>query len=168
MNGSKNEEADKLLDSVGWAILRELQLNARIPFSELGRRVGLSSPAVAERVRRMEDAGIICGYHTKINLERVGLPMTAIIRISTYPGKSPHTAALVRDIPVILECHKVTGSDCYIMKAAAASVEDLERLIDRLASCGQVTTSLVLSSPVADRVISPQDEAAEQPVFWGN
>ncbi|HLA42658.1 MAG TPA: Lrp/AsnC family transcriptional regulator [Aggregatilineales bacterium] len=147
------EETEKLLDSVGWQILRELQENARIPFSELGRRVGLSSPAVTERVRRMEDAGIISGYHVTLNLGAVGLPMQAILRIRSYAGRSPQVAAQVSEMPEILECYKVTGVDCYIMKVAVQSVEHLESIIDTLAHCGDVTTSLVLSTPVERRII---------------
>ena len=149
------EETDRLLDSVGWHILRELQANARIPFSELGRRVGLSSPAVTERVRRMEDAGIISGYHVTLNLAMVGLPMQAIMRIRAYAGRSPQIAARVCDMPEVLECHKVTGSDCYVMKVAVESVQHLEAIIDSLAHYGDVTTSLVLSTPVERRIIEP-------------
>jgi len=149
----KNDSNDKLLDNVGWAILRELQQNACIPFSELGRRIGLSSPAVAERVRRMENAGIIKGYHADVDLAAVGLSVRAIIRITLNGARNDRSDAILRDMPEILECHRVTGDDCYIMKAALRDVDHLSDLIDQLAAHGQVTTALILSSPVDGRQI---------------
>lgn len=146
------------MDEVNWRILQELQLDARISFSELGRRVGLSSPAAAERVRRLEEAGIIEGYQTKINLTSIGLPMTVIIRASTHDNHaSDKLAECVQHLPEILECHKVTGDDCYIMKAAVSSVQHLENLLDTLKQkyCNRLTTSIVLSSPVEHRMITP-------------
>jgi Lrp/AsnC family transcriptional regulator, leucine-responsive regulatory protein len=145
--------SESLLDDTGWAILRELQNNARISFTELGRRVGLSSPAVAERVRRMEEADIICGYRTDISLKHVGLAISAIITLSSYAGRSPAAAEAVRDLPEVLECHKITGDNCYIMRVAVESVEHLESFIDHLDRYGKVTTSLILSSPVENRII---------------
>jgi Lrp/AsnC family leucine-responsive transcriptional regulator len=156
------EVNDKLLDDVGWAILKELQHNARIPFSELGRRIGLSSPAVAERVRRMEDAGIIKGYRAEIDLAAVGLPVRAIIRIALFGTRNGRSDAMLQNMPEIIECHRVTGDDCYIMKVAVTSVDHLSNLIDQLATHGQVTTALVLSSPVDGRLleeITPYDGA---------
>lgn len=146
------------MDEVNWRILQELQLDARISFSELGRRVGLSSPAAADRVRRLEEAGIIEGYQTKINLASIGLPMTVIIRASTHDNHaSDKLAECVQHLPEILECHKVTGDDCYIMKAAVSSVQHLEKLLDTLKQkyCNRLTTSIVLSSPVEHRMITP-------------
>ena len=146
-----NEASEKLLDDVGWAILRELQSNARIPFSELGRRVGLSSPAVAERVRRMEDAGIIKGYRADVDLSAIGLPVRAIIRLTLHTTRNARSDAMLHDMPEILDCHRVTGEDCYIMTVALASVDHLTAFIDRLEPHGQFTSALVLSSPVDDR-----------------
>ncbi|MBZ0309389.1 MAG: Lrp/AsnC family transcriptional regulator, partial [Anaerolineae bacterium] len=104
----------EVMDEINWRILEELQQDARISFSELGRRVGLSSPAAAERVRRLEEAGIIEGYQTKINLTRLGLPMLVIIRASTHGNfASEKLAECVQHLPEILECYKVTGDDCY-------------------------------------------------------
>ena len=148
-------EIEKLLDGTGWQILRALQQNARLSYSELGQRVGLSSPAVAERVRRMEDAGIISGYHAEINVAKIGFPITAVIRMSPSPGeRCTRFTASVQDIPEVLECHRVTGSDSLVMKVVASSVEHLEELIDQLSAHGQLTTSIVLSSPVTRRIIT--------------
>lgn len=148
-------EIERLLDETGWHILEALQENARLSFSELGQRVGLSSPAVAERVRRMEDAGIITGYRAEVNTAKIGYPITAIIRISTPPGeRCTRFNAEAQEIPEVLECHRVTGSDSLIMKIMASSVEHLESLIDRLSEHGQLTTSIVLSTPVSRRILT--------------
>jgi Lrp/AsnC family leucine-responsive transcriptional regulator len=148
-------EIEKLLDGTGWQILQALQQNARLSYSELGQRVGLSSPAVAERVRRMEDAGIISGYHAEINVAKIGLPITAVIRMSPSPGeRCTRFTAFVQEVPEVLECHRVTGSDSLVMKVVASSVEHLEVIIDQLSAHGQLTTSIVLSSPVTRRIIT--------------
>lgn len=147
-------ETEKLLDTAGWQLLQALQEDARLSYTELGHRVGLSAPAVAERVRRMEDAGIISGYHAEINRAKIGFPITAIIRMSTVSGdRCTRSTAFVQDIPEVLECYRVTGSDALIMKIMASSVEHLEALIDRLSAYGQLTTSMVLSAPVTRRIV---------------
>ena len=148
-------ENERLLDETGWHILEALQENARLSFSELGQRVGLSSPAVAERVRRMEDAGIITGYRAEVNTAKIGYPITAIIRISNAPGeRCTRLTASTQSIPEVLECYRVTGSDSLIMKVMASSVEHLESLIDRISEHGQLTTSIVLSTVLDRKVIT--------------
>src|SRR5437016_10105227 len=110
-------EIEKLLDDTGWQLLQALQCNARLSYSELGQRVGLSAPAVAERVRRMEDVGIISGYHAEINRSKIGYPITAIIRMSNSAGeRCTSFMASAQNIPEVLECSRVTGSDSMIMK----------------------------------------------------
>src|SRR5438552_4462685 len=148
-------EIEKLLDDTGWQLLHALQQNARLSYSELGQRVGLSSPAVAERIHRMEDAGIISGYHVEINRSKLGYPITAIIRMSTSPGdQCSRFATFVQEIPEVLECYRVTGSDSLIMKVMASSVEHLESLIDRLSEHGQLTTSIVLSTVLSRKIVT--------------
>lgn len=154
----------KLLDDVGWRILRELQEDARLSFAELGRRVGLSLPAVAERVRRMEDAGIITGYHAEVNLQMVGLPIMAFIQIKVPGEKYPSITALARDLPQVLECHHLTGTDSFIMKVAAVSISHLETLITRLSTHGETTTSVVLSSPTTKQVIEREASNKDEKV----
>ena len=157
-------EIEKLLDDTGWQLLQALQCNARLSYSELGQRVGLSSPAVAERIHRMEDAGIISGYHDEINRSKIGYPITAIIRMSSSPGEyCTHLSAYAQEIPEVLECYRVTGSDALVMKVMASSVDHLESLIDRLSSHGQLTTSMVLSAPVTKRVLTPVAENFREP-----
>lgn len=148
-------QPDKLLDDIGRQILRALQEDARISFSELGRRVGLSSPAVAERVRRMEEGGIIQGYRALVSYERLGFPITAFIRVST-PASRMHEADLIAEkIPEVLECHHLTGTDCLILKVVVSSVGHLEEVINQMGHYGQTTTSIVLSSPVTSRILEP-------------
>lgn len=143
----------KLLDAKGWAILRELQLDARLSFAELGRRVGLSTPAVAERVRNLEAAGIVTGYRAEVDPKKLGRPILALVRLSVVGDVLQRVTALVRAMPEVLECHRGTGEDSFSLKAAVASVAHLEALIDRLTPFGTTSTSLVLSSPVERRVI---------------
>ena len=137
------------LDEKGWRILDALQDNARIPFSELGRRVGLSAPAVAERVRRMEDAGLITGYRLELGLEKLGFPIVAIIRVAAPEEKCARLKALADSLAEVLECHHVTGADAYVLKVAATSVKHLESVIEAIARHGGTpATAVVLSSPV--------------------
>ncbi len=150
-------ENEKLLDDIGWHILQEMQENARISFAELGRRVGLSIPAVTERVRRMEEAGIITGYHAEVNPEKVGYPITAFIRMSITGNVSTRLTALLKDLSEVSECHRGTGGDSFIMKVRVSSIAHLEQLIEKLLPLGTPTTSIVLSSPVTKRLINRQD-----------
>jgi Lrp/AsnC family leucine-responsive transcriptional regulator len=150
------DQAHKLLDRVGWLLLRELQEDARIPFSELGRRIGLSPPAVAERVRKMEEAGIITGYRAIVDPARVGLPITALIRVKSSGGDCSRAADFLAQLPEVLECHHITGGDSFSVKAAVASVVHLEELLIQITAYGQPNSSIVLSSPVTWRPIDAQ------------
>jgi len=141
-------ETEKLLDDIGWHILRELNANARLSFSELGRRVGLSVPAVTERVRRMEDAGVIKAYRIEVNPAKIGLPITAFMRLSMVGDVYARLTALVKDVPEVVECHRVTGGDSFILKVHVSSVEHLEELIDRFTPIATTTTTVVLSTLV--------------------
>lgn len=147
--------SSKLLDDIGRQILRILQEDGRISFNELGRRVGLSSPAVAERVRRMEEAGIILGYRAVVNQARIGYPIMAFIRLSIPVSNLPQADELAKNIPEVLECHHLTGSDGVILKVVVSSVGHLEEVISHMGSCGMTTTAIVLSSPVLERPIDP-------------
>ena len=141
---------EKLLDALGWKLLTELQKDARVSFAELGRRVGLSTPAVAQRVRRMEDEGIIRAYRADISPLSVGLPITAFIRISVVGNVLLKLTARVRSMAEIVECHRGTGEDSFILKVNVVSVEHLKDVIDRLTPYGTTSTSLVLGT-IADR-----------------
>ncbi len=148
-------EIEKLLDATGCQLLQELQQDARLSYTELGQRVGLSAPAVAERVRRLEDAGIITGYRAEINRAKIGYPITAIVRVTPPAGeRCKLVTSSIENTPEVLECARVTGSDSFIMKVMASSVEHLEILLDRLSVHGQLTTSMVLSTPVKQRIVT--------------
>ena len=155
---SKN---DKLMDQIGWKLLHELQLNGRLSYAELGRRVGLTTPAVVERVKRMEEAGIIVGYHADVDPMKIGMPITAFIRMSVVGDVFAKITVVVKNSPEVVECHRGTGADSFIMKVHVRSVEHLESLIDRLTPFGTTSTSIVLSSPVEKREIRRLDEVAQ-------
>lgn len=146
-----------MIDEIGWKIIRELQLDGRISFAELGRRVGLTTPAVIERVRKLEDAKIITGYRAEIDAAKVGFPVTAFIRMSISGIDYSHIIEVAKNASEVLECHRGTGGDSFIMKVAVADVEHLQNLIDKLTPYGITTTSIVLSSPVKNRVIEPKN-----------
>lgn len=150
---ARNALRFKMIDEIDWKILKELQINARVTFAELGRRVGLTTPAVIERVRKMEDASIITGYRVEIDTAKVGLPITAFIRMSITGVDYSHIIEVAQESTEVLECHRGTGGDSFIMKVAVADVGHLQTLIDRLTPYGITTTSIVLSSPVKSRII---------------
>jgi Lrp/AsnC family leucine-responsive transcriptional regulator len=141
-------ESDGLLDDLGRNLLSILHKDARISYAELGRKIGLSPAATAERMRRMEEAGIIRGYRVDIDREALGFPLLAIVRLSCDGPKYRPFLKAVRSMDYIAECHHVAGGDAFILKVTAASVEDLERLVEKLLDFGVPTTSIVFSSPV--------------------
>ena len=149
---------ERLLDRTGLKILHALQQNARLSFSELGRQVALSSPAVAERVRKMEEAGIIGGYYARVEPEKVGLPIMAFVLLKTRAEKYPDIILLARRLPQILECHHVSGGESFIMKVIASSIPHLEDLIERLSPFGETSTLIVLSSPVVKEVLDLEEK----------
>ena len=133
---------------VNLRLLEELQTDPRLPMAELGRRIGMSAPAVTERVRRMEEAGIILGYRLDINPVPLGLAICAYIRVRPNPGQLPKIAELAGQIPEVVECHRITGDDCFILKVYFPAMDQLDRLLDLLLLYGLTTTSIVQSSPV--------------------
>jgi len=142
-------ETEHLLDDIGWNILNEMQQDARISFTELGRRVGLSTPAVTERVRKMEEAGIILGYRAQVDPIKVGLPILAFINVKVGGENLSHFMKVAATHPEVLECHRVTGSESFLIKVAVADVTHLERLLDALMPYVATTTSMVLSTALA-------------------
>src|SRR5688572_20842829 len=141
------------IDDIDRNVLKELQMDARLSYAELGRRVGLTTPAVIERVRKLEDAGVITGYRADIDTAKVGLPIIAFIRMSITGVDYSHIIEVAEQSNEVLECHRGTGGDSFIMKVAVASVEHLQEVIDRLTPYGITTTTIVLSSPVKRKTI---------------
>jgi Lrp/AsnC family transcriptional regulator, leucine-responsive regulatory protein len=139
------------IDATNMRLLEELQGDARLANAELGRRVGLSAPAVAERVARLQEVGAITGFRAEVDPRALGYSLSAVIRIRPAPRELRKVADLAQDTPEITECHRITGDDCYLMRAWVRDVEHLEELIDRFAIYGQTTTSIVQSSPVPRR-----------------
>jgi Lrp/AsnC family transcriptional regulator, leucine-responsive regulatory protein len=139
------------LDDTDLCLLAELQGDARLSLAELGRRIGLSAPAVAERLARLERDEVILGYSARLNPRALGLQLTAIIRAKPGPRQLHLVGDLARKTPEVVDCRRVTGEDCYVMTAHVRSVEHLEEVIDRFAAHGQTTTSIVQSSPVPAR-----------------
>jgi Lrp/AsnC family transcriptional regulator, leucine-responsive regulatory protein len=141
------------LDPISWRLIESLQHNARQSFAELGRRVGLSTPAVAERIHRLEDAGVITGYHASLDLSKLGTPIHVLVRL-TIPGgdqQVSRTVAVIKELPEIGRCHRITGDESFIIEANVVSIRHLEALIDRLSALGATSTSTILSSPVERR-----------------
>ncbi len=142
----------KLLDATNRAILRELQQDGRLSYSELGRRVGLSTPAVTERVRRLEDAGIITGYGARINPTALGYTITALIEVTTPPGRYPQMLEFARTTPAVRECYFVTGAASFVAKVVVPTVEHLQELQSQMGLYGNTRTSVVLSQPIIKEV----------------
>jgi len=137
------------LDPMDCKILAELQQNARVTFAEIGRHIGLSNPAVIERVRRLEESGVIEGYHARINLTKVGYTVRAIVKISIAGDQLARFAVRAQKVPEVQECHRVTGSESFILQIAATDVAHMERIIDQLMPYVATNTSIILGSPVS-------------------
>ncbi len=144
-------ERSELLDAVNLRLLRELHGNPRLSMAELARRVGMSAPAVTERVQRLERLGVIAGFRMDVDPAALGMPVTAIVRIRPGPGQLPKIAEEARNTPQVVECLRITGEDCFIMKVHGPSIGQLEEVLDRFLLFGQTTTSIVVSTPVPIR-----------------
>lgn len=146
-------QSERPLDSTDWNMLRELQRDARLSYNELGRRVGLSAPAAAERVRKLEDAGVITGYSARVDPAKVGMPLLALIQLRCAPDKCLLKTSTAEKFPEVLEMHKLSGSHCALLKVALASMRHLEAFNERLGTHGALVVNLVTSSALTHRVI---------------
>ncbi len=161
----KDQNPDYLLDDTGWKILGELQQNARISFAELGRIVGLSTPAVTERVHKMEEAGIIVGYRAHIDPAKVGLAILAFVNVKVGGENLARFMELAASHPEVLECHRVTGAESFLLKVAVADVMHLEKLLDALMPYFATTTLMVLSTALAwGNIVKPGTTAQPKTV----
>ena len=146
---------DGLFDPTNLRLLEAVQRDARTSLAELGRRVGLSPPAGGERLRRLEQEGVITGYRAEVDPRKLGFGLGVQLRVRPAPRQLRDVAELARQTPEVVECHRVTGDDCYVMTAYVRDVTHLEELIDRFAAYGQTTTSIMQSSPVPRRSLQP-------------
>lgn len=146
-----NSYEASLLDDVNLRLLKELEADGRLGLAELGRRVGMSAPAVADRVQRLERTGVIAGYHAEIDPRAVGFPVAAIVRIRPAPGQLRRIPEIARDTPEVAECYRITGEDCFLMRLNLRSIDELEDLLDRFTPYGLTTTSIIHTAPVPRR-----------------
>jgi Lrp/AsnC family transcriptional regulator, leucine-responsive regulatory protein len=140
-----------LLDEVNLRVLEELRAEGRIGMAELGRRIGMSAPAVAERVQRLERAGVIAGYHADLDPAMLGFPVAAIVRIRPAPGQLTRIPEVARETPEVVECYRITGEDCFLIKLYLRAIDELEEVLDRFTPYGLTTTSIIHSAPVPRR-----------------
>ena len=140
------------LDETDETLLSALIDNSRVSTADLARLVGMSAPSVAERIKRLEEAGVIEGYTVKVNAQALGLPIAAWLRIRPIPGELHRVADILRDLPEVIECDRITGEDCFIARAHVQSVAHLEKLIDKVIPYAMTNTSIIQSSPVARRL----------------
>lgn len=154
-----NAYEGSLLDATDRRLLEELAVDARLTMAELGRRVSLSPPAVAERVQRLERTGVISGYRAVIEPKAIGYPIAAVIRVRPASGQLPRIPDLARETPEVVECYRITGDDCFFLKLHLRSMDDLEEILDRFVAHGQTTTSIIHSTPVQSRPLPLEEDA---------
>lgn len=138
-------------------LLRLLRDDPRLSTSELARRVGLSAPAVRERILRLEESGIIRGYRLELDPAALGYPVAAFVRVRPAPGQLPRLVELARSMADVVECHRITGEDCFVLKLHLRSIDELDKVLDRLLVYGQTTTSIIQSTPVPLRSLPLPD-----------
>lgn len=148
-------ETAPVLDKIDLLLIEELQSNARTPFAELARRVHLSTPAVIDRVRRLEETDVVLGYRAEINPAALGLGVRAFVKITVAGDRIAAFATTAQSIPEILECHRVTGNESFLAQVAVRDMDHLERVLDALMPYVSTNTSIVLNSPVSSAAIAP-------------
>ena len=162
---------ERSLDATDWRILEQLQADGRLSYNELGRRVSLSPPAVAERVRRLEDLGVIAGYQARVDPARAGLPLTAFVQMRCAHGRCLLKTSTADDLPEIYEVHKLSGNFCTMLKVRAASMQHLEGLLERLGEHGEMNSHVVLSTEYDSRPvqqIAADSRRATRSTGWRN
>lgn len=157
---ASNNDSQPLLDDIDWRIIDALQEDARLSFTALGQLIGLSRPAVAERVHRLEDLGIITGYRAIIDPSRIGRPIVAFVRLST-PSNTETKAAglLIANLPEVQECYRSLGDDCFIIKLVVSSISELDRVLAQLQCYGKTSTTITLSQLITPRIMRSAHQA---------
>jgi Lrp/AsnC family transcriptional regulator, leucine-responsive regulatory protein len=148
-------DGKSLLDDVNRRLLAELSTDPRLSAAELARRVGMSAPAVRERVTRLEEAGVIRGYRLDVDPAALGRPVAAWVRIRPGPGQLPKVAELAARTPEVSECHRISGDDCFLLKVHVPAISALEAVLDQFLLYGQTTSSFIVSTPVPPRIPGP-------------
>jgi len=162
---------ERPLDRVDWQIVAELQADGRLSFKELGRRINLSAPAVAERVRRLEESGVITGYRAEIDARRAGYPFLAFVQLRCSLGKCLLKTSTAGDYPEVVEVHKLSGDHCSMLKIRAATLDHLEGVFERVGQHGELRSSVVLSTQFDGRPVDAPNEdylAATRSDGWSN
>ncbi len=145
---------NKLLDETSWKLLEALQKDGRASYRELGNQIGLSTPAVSERIRKLEDAGIICGYRAVLDLEKLGRTITAFVRIQTTPEKNAPLIEFFQTSPAVLEGHYITGQASFLLKIAVTSIGEMEQFINKVSHYGTTQTSIVMSTQMKNKIVT--------------
>jgi Lrp/AsnC family transcriptional regulator, leucine-responsive regulatory protein len=154
------------LDSTDWAILAEVQRDARLSFNQIAKRVNLSAPSVAARIRRLEESGVIKGYHARIDPAAAGLPLTAFLQLHCRPGLCLLKSSAAEEFPEIVEIHRLSGSSCTMVKVRTASMAHLSSLLERIGERADATSHIVLETPLeqqALRLLPPPPPATRHP-----
>jgi len=147
------ETRSQVLDELNIRILEELSADPRLRTTELARRLGVSTPTVRERVTRLEESGVIRGYRLEIDPAALGRPVAAWVRLQPGPGQVSRVAELARNTPEVVECHRISGEDCFLLRIQIPSIDRLEELLDRFGPYGRTNSSFVVSTPVAPRAV---------------
>lgn len=147
------ETRSQLLDELNIRILRELSDEPRLRTTELARRLGVSTPTVRERVTRLEESGVIRGYRLDVDPAALGLPVAAWVRLRPGPGQIPKIIELAGRVPEVVECHRISGEDCFLMRVQVAEIAALEEVLDKFLVHGQTTSSFIVSTPIPPRSV---------------
>ena len=145
--------SELLQDAKNLKLLRELRGDPRLSIAELARRIGLSAPAARERLARLEETGVIRGWRVDLDPRALGYEVAAYVRVRPAPGQLPKVAQLAQKMPQVVECHRVTGEDCFVLKVHIESMDGLDRVLDRFLAFGQTTTSIIQSTFVEPRAL---------------
>ena len=154
-SGERFQNRKPGVDRLDRALLAALDDDPRCSTAELARRTGTSAPTARERVRRLEESGVIRGYRLDVDPSALGLPVAAWVRVRPGPGQLPKVADLAGRTPQVSECHRISGEDCFLLKVHVPAIEDLEAVLDRFLMHGQTTSSFVVATPVAPRTVLP-------------
>lgn len=147
-----NPYFSQALDAADRSIVEALAYDARLSLKELAARAGLSSPACSERLRRLEERGVLQGYAAEVSLEALGYPLQAIMRVRPLPGMLHIVEKIILETPEIIECDKITGDDCFVCRVAVRNMADLDRVHDRITDKAQTNTAMVKSTPLKRRL----------------